>query len=189
MDPNGVIGVNGKLPWHIPEEMAFFRSQTLGEAVVMGRKTYESIGRPLARRINVVLSSDPKIEVPGGMHADSVKALLTLKFDKIFCIGGAEVYEQLLPFSDEIIVSYVPKVHIPDGAKVTRFPLIREEDGNYFTLVDTLHKCDKFVACKFRRRGEPQGNIEKYGTIEYNAAHSCHKRVGTTGVARIGIEG
>jgi len=116
MAANRVIGRAGALPWHLPEDLKFFKALTLGHPVVMGRKTFESIGRPLPKRRNIVLSrapaagssawSAPGIEV---MHSPDDLGTLGLS-GRVFVIGGAEIYRLLLPLCSSVMVT---KVHAP----------------------------------------------------------------------------
>ena len=118
---NGAIGKDNSLLWHISEDMKFFRELTVGGTVIMGRRTYESIGRPLPRRRNIVISRQmqpcPGIEVFPSME-EAVKAATD---EKCFIIGGGEVYRQAMPSAEKL---YITRVHVsPDGAD-TFFPEI-----------------------------------------------------------------
>jgi dihydrofolate reductase len=99
---NGVIGANNGLPWHLPEDLKRFRSLTTGHAIVMGRRTYQSIGRPLPDRQNLVVSRDPAftadgVEVAGSLEQALAKVRLPLP---AFCIGGAALFEAALRIAD-----------------------------------------------------------------------------------------
>jgi len=132
---NGVIGVDGEMPWHYPEDLRRFKERTMGHPVVMGRRTYESIadrlGGPLPGRTNVVLSARDTLELPeGAVHAGDVEAALaaaTAALDddreSVYVVGGASVYEQVLDRADELRITEIPES--PDGD--TRFPSIGEE--------------------------------------------------------------
>ncbi|MFO7275042.1 MAG: dihydrofolate reductase [Symbiobacteriaceae bacterium] len=106
MGRNRVIGREGRLPWRLPAEMRHFRRTTMGQVVVMGRKTYESIGGPLKGRTNIVLTRDPDFRAPGCEVRHSVAELLQDP-RPLFVIGGAEVFRQLLPCADEMILSRI----------------------------------------------------------------------------------
>lgn len=102
MDKNRLIGVNGRLPWRLPEDMTWFRKQTMGKPVIMGRKTFESIPerfRPLPGRRNIVLTRRQDYEADGTVVVHTIKAALTAvgKAEEAVVIGGAELYRQLLP--------------------------------------------------------------------------------------------
>jgi dihydrofolate reductase len=125
MTPERVIGRNGALPWHLPEDLAFFKRVTSGHPVVMGRKTFESIGRPLPKRRNIVLTRDPAWSAPGVevIHRpEELKALQGLE-GRVFIIGGSEIYAAFLPETDDLLVSHVFAEHEGD----TRFPEFRQD--------------------------------------------------------------
>jgi dihydrofolate reductase len=118
---NGVIGRGGRLPWRIPSDLKTFRRLTLGKPIIMGRKTYQSIGRPLDRRDNIVVTRDPAFRAPQvtvatslGAAVDKARALAVAKgVDEIMVIGGAEIFCQALPLADRI---YLTRVHAaPEG--------------------------------------------------------------------------
>lgn len=103
------IGRQQSIPWHIPDDMAFFRQTTLDHSVIMGRKTFESIGRPLPRRPNLVLTHHPEhlpSEVRGFSSYEELLASLT-KTEKHFVIGGSAVYHKLMPVADELLITKV----------------------------------------------------------------------------------
>jgi dihydrofolate reductase len=106
VNKNRVIGKNGKLPWHISDDLKRFKSLTSGHTVLMGRKTFESLSKPLPNRRNVVLSSQ---QIPGIETYPSIEqALEKLKSEeKVFVIGGGEIYKQLLHKADEIVLTIV----------------------------------------------------------------------------------
>lgn len=123
---NGVIGIENRLPWHLPEDLAHFKATTLGKPIVMGRKTFESLGRPLPGRLNVVVTREPGLlatslaeRVPSSAGAvqpvGSIQEALVAARDaeEVFFIGGANLYEQVLPLADRL---YLTEVNIePDG--------------------------------------------------------------------------
>lgn len=110
MADDRVIGIENRLPWQLPADMQWFRRHTLGKPVVMGRKTFESIGRPLPQRTNVVVSRDPAFQPEGCIVARSVEEALAAvgDADEAMVIGGASFYEQLLPRADRL---YLTRVH------------------------------------------------------------------------------
>lgn len=115
MDDNRVIGHEGQLPWHHPEDLKFFKRTTLGHPILMGRATWESIGRPLPGRRNIVLS---RTMAP----IDGIEAIRDIADlpgicgdgDRVFVIGGAKVYESLLPSCDELFLTRVSGNHEGD---------------------------------------------------------------------------
>lgn len=120
MTRSRVIGRNGTLPWHLPEDLAFFKRTTLGHPVVMGRKTFESIGRPLPRRRNIVLTRDPAWSAPGVEVIRRPQDLFSLSDlgPRVFVIGGSEVYAAFMPVLDDLLVSHVSDEYEGD----TRLP-------------------------------------------------------------------
>jgi dihydrofolate reductase len=111
MSQNYVIGKNNKLPWHIPEDMKHFRDITRGHAVIMGRKTYESMGKPLPNRINIVISRNTNYSTEGCVVVQSLeKAIEEAKrseAEEIFIIGGAEIYQLGLEIADRIYLTII----------------------------------------------------------------------------------
>jgi dihydrofolate reductase len=117
---NGVIGRDNALPWHLPADLRHFREITLGKPVVMGRRTYESIGRPLQGRVNIVVTRRPAFRAPGCVVVNSAEAALRAARGaaEVMVIGGATLYAELLPRATRI---YLTLVHaVMDGD--TRFP-------------------------------------------------------------------
>ena len=107
---NGVIGDKGSIPWHLPEDMAFFRRVTWGNVVIMGRKTYESIGKPLPHRTNFVVTHQHNYPVPKGVMCfeslwDAIRVGEPIA--DVFIIGGAQIYEQALPFAKVIYLTEI----------------------------------------------------------------------------------
>ena len=95
---NGVIGIGNRLPWKLPEDLAHFKALTLNHPILMGRKTFESLGRPLPGRDNIVITRNPGYRPDGCRVADSIPAALALcaDVDEAFFIGGADLYAQAL---------------------------------------------------------------------------------------------
>lgn len=114
---NGVIGRDGQLPWHIPEELQHFKRTTLGHVLLMGRKTFESIGRPLPGRQTIVVSRDPRWHHAGCLHATTLSRAIALAGElgatQAFVAGGAQLYASALPIADRLLVTEVDVQ--PDG--------------------------------------------------------------------------
>lgn len=106
---NGVIGANGTLPWRLPEDLAHFKRTTMGHPIVMGRKTWESIGRPLPGRRNIVVSRRVQLAVAGTEVAPSLDAALALcaGAGEVFVIGGAQLYREALPRAQRLVVTEI----------------------------------------------------------------------------------
>jgi len=117
---NGVIGARGKLPWHLPEDLTHFKKLTLNHPVIMGRRTWESLGKPLPARENIVISRKAGFEAPGASVAASVEAAVALCAGEpvAFVIGGAEIYAAALPLADGLLLTEIARDYEGD----TRFP-------------------------------------------------------------------
>lgn len=110
MDRNGLIGAESRLPWRLSADLRRFKALTMGKPIIMGRKTHESIGRPLPGRVNVVVSANPDYRADGCTVCDSLQSALQAvdDHDEVFVIGGASLYEPVLLFADRI---YLTEVH------------------------------------------------------------------------------
>ncbi len=109
MTAGRVIGRAGRLPWHLPEDLAYFKRTTSGHPIVMGRKTYDSIGRPLPKRRNIVLTRDEAWSADGVevIHRpDDLQNLPQIK-GQVFIIGGSEIYAAFLPMLDDLLVTHI----------------------------------------------------------------------------------
>lgn len=105
---NGVIGNNNELPWRLRADLQWFKRLTTGNTVVMGRKTYASIGRPLPNRDNVVLSRNEALRIEGcTVHTDIASALENAARGDLFVIGGAQIYRQALPLAQRLFLTVV----------------------------------------------------------------------------------
>lgn len=106
---NGVIGRDGGLPWRLPADTKFFKELTSGHTVVMGRRTWDEIARPLRHRRNIVITRNPAWSAEGAERAGSLTAALELAGSEaqIFVIGGAEIYRQALPIADRMYLTHV----------------------------------------------------------------------------------
>ncbi len=111
MTPERVIGKDNDLPWHLPEDLKLFKKTTSGHPIVMGRKTWDSIGRPLPNRQNIVITRNSAWSADGATVIHQPEELQQLKLldQNVFIIGGAEVYAIFLPHVDELLVSHVYK--------------------------------------------------------------------------------
>lgn len=117
---NGVIGVSGRLPWHLPEDLKHFRALTTGHAIIMGRKTWDSIARPLAQRQNIVVSRRADFTAPGCTVAPALPEAIGLATmpPPVFVIGGEAVYRDAMPLADLLFLTEIHR----DFAGDARFP-------------------------------------------------------------------
>ena len=145
---NGVIGRDGQLPWHLPADLAHFKQTTLGQAVVMGRKTWDSLPerfRPLPGRTNIVITRQTDWHAPGALVAHSLEQAMSLcpAPGPLWVIGGAEIYAQALPLASTVVVTeidvevqgdaYAPKLGT-EWKEMSRL-LYHNEDGLSYSFI------------------------------------------------------
>lgn len=108
IDAQRGIGINNKLPWHLPEDLAHFKRTTTGHPIIMGRKTFDSIGRPLPNRRNIVITRNPAWRHDGVEAVTSLDAAIALVHDVPACIiGGAQIFNEALPLVDRLVVTEI----------------------------------------------------------------------------------
>ena len=123
---NNVIGINGRLPWHLKDDLLHFKETTINGIVVFGRKTFDSIGNPLPKRTNVILTRNSSFRAKDCRVFHKPEHILTIfKDHTFFIIGGQEIYEAFMPYARKLIVTHVETTI--NGDKF--FPEIKEEDG------------------------------------------------------------
>lgn len=145
MAENGVIGNGGDLPWHLPADLKRFKRLTLGHVIVMGRKTFESIGRPLPKRRSVVITRDPAWRHDGVtvVHGLDEALCQAAGEDEVFVIGGAEIFALAWPRADRL---YLTRVHADVDGDV-RLPEI--DTGGWQLVSAERHPADERHACAF----------------------------------------
>lgn len=142
VDKNNCIGKGNDIPWHIPKDLQYFKKQTLGCPVVMGRKTFESIGRPLPKRLNIIVTRNKDYQAPEGVlvfqDLDEAieKAANETSTEKVFIIGGGQIYKKSLPMVSKVFITRVD-LDIEGGEAF--YPAL----GNDFELVDSQKDFDK----------------------------------------------
>jgi dihydrofolate reductase len=110
IDNRGGIGIDNALPWHLPEDLAHFKRTTSGYPIIMGRKTFDSIGKPLPNRRNIVVTRNPGWQHEGVDTAASLDAAIALAGDsEAFIIGGAQIFVEALPYVNKLIVTEIEK--------------------------------------------------------------------------------
>ncbi len=109
MARNRVIGKDNQMPWHLPADFAWFKKCTMGKPVIMGRKTFDSIGRPLPGRINIVISRDKNLTIEGVSCVASIEQALELvnTHDEVMIIGGGSIYQACLPIADRLYLTFI----------------------------------------------------------------------------------
>jgi len=136
MDKNRVIGHKNQLPWHLPEDLKFFKRTTMGHPIVMGRKTWQSIGRALPGRENIVITRSGDFQCDGCTVKNSLDELIDYskkKNEEIFVIGGAEIFKSILPDADRLYVTRIDHEFEGDTffpeLKMNEWELISKELG------------------------------------------------------------
>ena len=152
---NNVIGRDGGLPWHLSEDLKRFKRLTIGKPIIMGRLTYESIGKPLPDRRNIVVSSREDLEIDGcevvATPDDALK--LTAGAEEVMVIGGGKIFEQLLPKADRIYMTrvnaspdgdtYIPEISEDEWQVVDEEDFPADEPGQYgfsFVTLDRINR-------------------------------------------------
>ncbi|MDN3617761.1 type 3 dihydrofolate reductase [Vibrio gallaecicus] len=152
MADNRVIGKDNQMPWHLPADFAWFKRSTMGKPVVMGRKTYESIGRPLPGRLNIVISRDSSLSIEGVTTVTSIEAALEVvnNVDEVMIIGGGAIYSSCLPLANKLYLTHIGlsvegDTQFPDWGegwnKVTSEAYRADEKNAYdmeFTILERL---------------------------------------------------
>lgn len=149
---NGVIGAGDEMPWHIPGDLRHFRALTTGHRVVMGRRTWESIGRALPGRENVIVSRDASLTAPGCIVVRSLDAALDAALTDtplplpVFCIGGAKLYADALPRADRLYLTeidaefdgdtYMPSIDYSHWRELSRVAEIDPKTGLHYAFVE-----------------------------------------------------
>jgi dihydrofolate reductase len=152
MARNGVIGRDNQLPWHLPDDLKHFKALTLGKPILMGRRTFESIGRPLVGRTNLVLTNDRGFCAPDVRPVGSIdEAFEAVPGEaELAVIGGASVYQSMLPFARRIHITWVeaqvegdtrfPEFDLAQWRVVTRRELPADEQHAYALTFETLER-------------------------------------------------
>lgn len=144
MDENRVIGKNNQLPWHLPADLKFFKKTTMGHPIVMGRKTYQSIGRPLPGRENIIITRNLEFSCDGCTVLHSVEELIQYagNTDKeMFIIGGAEIFKEVFPIADRLYITkiyeefdgdtFFPEINMNQWKRVFSEPGLKDEKNPY----------------------------------------------------------
>ena len=130
MSKNRVIGKNNQLPWHLPEDLKHFKALTMGHPIIMGRKTYESIGKVLPGRTNIIVTRQKNYVIPSAIVVDSIQSAFAAGLEEnsakneAFVIGGEEIFHQALTFSQHIYLTEIQKTFDGD----TFFPALNSQE-------------------------------------------------------------
>lgn len=149
---NRAIGLNNQLPWHMPADLKHFKKITLGSPILMGRKTYESIGRPLPGRCNVVITRDADFVAPGCVVVNSIEtALSSVGYsNEVFVIGGSALFQQMLPMIERLFLTVIhhafhgdvffPEINFNEWHEVSREDHEADEENKYSYSFIVLEK-------------------------------------------------
>jgi dihydrofolate reductase len=144
MSLNRVIGAGNKIPWHLPDDFKWFKQKTTGNVIVMGRKTFESIGRPLPNRETIVLSRS-RFQFPGVRTISDLNEIDLAKESRdVFICGGAQIYQQTLPLCSDLFLTLVKREVEGDAF----FPPFERD----FELVEEIRDTPEFKIIHYRRR-------------------------------------
>lgn len=146
LDNNGVIGDGGDIPWRLPADLKYFKRVTMGKPLIMGRKTYESIGRPLPGRKNIVLTHQRDYHAPGCTVVHSIEQALAAagNAEEVMVAGGGSVYRQFLPLADRLYLTFVETT--AEGDKT--FPSV--DPANWHLIFEEAHAADEDNPFAFR---------------------------------------
>lgn len=141
MDGNNLIGDQNRLPWHLPADLKYFKAMTIGKPIIMGRKTFESIGKPLPGRENIIITRNRAYH-QDGIHivhslVEAIELAKTLTDTEMMIIGGAEIFEQALPITTRIYLTQIEEKFSGD----TYFP--RLDASSWRTISEEKHEPDK----------------------------------------------
>jgi dihydrofolate reductase len=156
MAQNGVIGRDNALPWRLPEDLKRFKEFTLGKPILMGRKTFEAIGRPLPGRANLVLTRDHDWRAKGAIPVHSVEEALlqTRTCDELVAIGGAEIYRLLLPLARRIYLTHV-HADVPGDTYFPAFDPAQWDDVDFRSLPADDRHAYPLTFVTLERRNSP----------------------------------
>jgi dihydrofolate reductase len=152
MSENRVIGKDNQLPWHLPADLRHFKEITMGKPILLGRKTYESIGRPLPGRCNIVMTRDTQFQAPGCLTVHCIEMALSAAgySDEIMVIGGAVLYHHLLPRTQRLYMTvihhefegdtYFPTLNMSEWEETSHVNHDADEDNKYSYSFITLDR-------------------------------------------------
>ncbi|WP_044171926.1 dihydrofolate reductase [Flectobacillus major] len=140
---NGVIGHNNQLIWHLPEDLKMFKRRTTGHVIIMGRKTFESIGKPLPNRTTIIISRNPEYRVEGCITVGSLEEAIAqaqqIEPSEAFVIGGAEIYRLALPLADIVYLTEVLQGFEGDAFFPSLEPTVWQEIERTDFVIDEKH--------------------------------------------------
>ena len=170
---NGVIGDKNALLWNIKEDMRRFRTTTTGHPVVMGRKTFESIGRPLPKRTNIILTRNPEYKVKDAVVVHSIDELMeelkNYNSEEIYIIGGDSIYQQMLPYCDVAHVTYIEQSYAADSY----FPNL-DKDPEWVMTAESDEQTYFDITYYFRKYERICANYMQKLTYEEQFAQICY---------------
>lgn len=141
MSSNKIIGVNNDIPWYLPADLKYFKRTTLDHHIIMGRKCFDSIGKPLPKRTNIIMTRNPFFVVSGALVVHGIEEALTIAYDdkaeEVFIVGGAEIYKLAWKYLDKLYLTRVDTIIEPkEGDDVIYFPDFDEDKWSIASKVD-----------------------------------------------------
>ena len=158
MSSNSVIGINNQLPWHISEDLKNFKKTTLNHCVIMGRKTYDSIGKPLKDRRNIVISRDESLLINGVEVVNSLEQAISIvdELSEVFIIGGEQIYSLSLPLATHLYITKVNSNFKGDAF----FPDYNQQEWEEVAREDLVSKSKlKFSFLQFEKKNSNKTNV------------------------------
>lgn len=154
MSENGIIGQDNHLPWHLPNDLKHFKALTIGKPIIMGRKTYESIGKPLPGRQNIIITKSLNLQIPGCNMAHSVSEALALTTNapEVMVVGGDEIYRLFFPLVSCMHITYVHTVLKGDVSFLAYEPKEWQEIAKEHHQQDEKHAYDYSFVTLVRKR-------------------------------------
>jgi dihydrofolate reductase len=140
---NNAIGLNNQLIWHLPNDLQFFKETTINSAIIMGRKTFDSIGKALPKRKNIIITANPNYSVPGAVVVQNLKdAIAHADSEEVFIVGGASIYEQSMAMANRLYITHVHHTFKGDTFFPAIDPKVWKETSREDHFKDEKHAYD-----------------------------------------------
>lgn len=149
MNKDGIIGINNAIPWHVSEDLQYFKKITNNKTVIMGRKTFDSIGFPLKNRTNIIITRNKQFQIDNCKIAASIKEALSLSNGEVFIIGGADIYSQTIEIASQLYITIVDMpISYTINDTISIFPQINYNNWNLIESNSIISK--NGIKCDFK---------------------------------------